>query len=232
MKYKAVIFDLFGTLVNMYPWTESNNVLRQMAEHLTIPPEEFIDFWLVTFNERMTGTFRKYEDCIKYISQQAGVAAQEEQIELAANLRNVMSERELASTREGALEVLSYLKSNDYKTGLISDCSTIIPEIWDTTPLAPFIDVAVFSCIEGIKKPDERIYRTATTRLGVETEECLYIADGIGQELTTAAKLGMYAVMIRTPDDRTDDPYRESWDGPVIKSLNDIPKIISEEDTK
>ena len=226
MKYQAVIFDLFGTLVDMYPWTESNRVLREMAERLAIPPDEFIDSWHATFEERMTGTFPRYQDCIRYISRQCGVLVKDEQVELAARTREIMTERELAATRDGAIEVLSYLKANGYKTGLISDCCTIIPEIWDTTPFAPLIDVAVFSCIMGIKKSDPRIYRTTTRRLAVKPEQCLYIADGIGQELNSAAKLGMQAVMIRTSDDRADDPYREKWDGPVISSLQEVLNLV------
>jgi putative hydrolase of the HAD superfamily len=150
----------------------------------------------------------------------------DEQIELAAKMRNGMSEQELASTREGAVELLNYLKANGYKTGLISDCATIIPKIWETTPLAPLIDVAVFSCITGMKKPDSRVYLTTTRRLEVKPEQCLYIADGIGQELASAARLGMHAVMIHTADDRADDPYREDWDGPKISHLQEVLNLV------
>ena len=42
MKYKAVIFDLFGTLVDNHPWDDSLNNLRQMASALSAPDDEFV----------------------------------------------------------------------------------------------------------------------------------------------------------------------------------------------
>ncbi len=41
MKYRAVIFDLSGTLVDKFPVDESIDVLREMAaERLSVEPEE------------------------------------------------------------------------------------------------------------------------------------------------------------------------------------------------
>jgi putative hydrolase of the HAD superfamily len=226
MKYEAVIFDLFGTLVDMCPWTESNNILKQMAQELSAPPDDFINLWHATFNERMKGTFNSYQANIKHICQQLGVHVQNNQIELAASIRFDMTKREVTTPREGALEVLSYLKSNSCKTGLISNCSFETTLIWEETPLAPLIDFAAFSCLIGAMKPDPHIYHLALEKLVVKPKQCLYIADGIGQELASASKLGMHAIMICTTDDRADDPYREAWNGPVISSLEEVLTLV------
>lgn len=226
MKYKAVIFDLFGTLVYNSSPSESNQVLRQMAREISMPDDDFIKMWLITYEERMKGIFKRYKDCIRYICQQTNTPVLEQKIESAAKLRSTMAKREISLIRDGAIEILSYLKSNDYKTGLVSDCSMDIPELWEDTPLSPFIDVAIFSCRVNMKKPDPRVFRMVIEQLDSKPKECLYIADGIGQELTTASKLGMSAVMIHSPDDREEDPYREDWHGPAITSLKEVMDLL------
>ena len=228
MKYKAVIFDLFGTLVDMPSWIESNNILRQMAVVLLVPSDDFVTSWHATFDERMTGIFESYQACIRHICQQLGVDAQDNQIELAASIRFDMTKQEVKSLRDGAKEVLLHLKANGYKTGLISDCSKETTIILRDTPLYSLIDVTVFSCSAGIRKPDPRIYRIAVEGLSVNPQECIYIADGMGQELTRASELGMYAIQIRVPgkDDHNYDTYRENWDGPVISSLKDVLTLV------
>ena len=226
MKYDAVIFDLFGTLIDNYPWAESNNILRQMASELSVPPDDFVALWHAAFDERMKGIFRSYQACIGHICQQLAVHVQDNQIELAASIRSDMTKLMVTAPREGAVEVLSYLKSNGYKTGLISNCSVETTMVWQETPLAPLIDVAVFSCLEGAMKPDPRIYQIAVEKLAVKPEECLYVGDGMEQELASASKLGMHAFMIRVPNESDWDPYREEWNGPVISSLKEVLNLV------
>ncbi len=226
MKYQAVIFDLFGTLVDNYPLAESNDACRQMAEELSVPPDDFLTLWIKTYDKRMTGVFKNYQACIEHICQQLGVRVPHNQIDLAASIRFGVTKGEVTAPREEAVEVLSYLKSNGYKTGLISNCSFETTIIWKETTLAPLIDVAVFSCLVGTIKPDPRIYQIAVEKLAVNPEECLYIADGIGQELTSASKLGMYAVQIRVPHDKDYDTYREEWNGPVISLLREVLTLL------
>jgi len=212
----------------MSSWVENNNILRQMASVLLVPSDDFVASWHATFNERMTGTFESYQTCIRHMCQQLGVDVQNNQIELAASIRLDMTKQEVMSLRDGAKEVLLHLKANGYKTGLISDCSKETTIILRDTPLYSLIDVAVFSCSVGVRKPDPRIYRIAIDGLSVNPEECIYIADGMGQELTRASELGMYAIQIRMPgkDNHNYDPYRENWEGPVISLLKDVLTLI------
>jgi len=226
MKYDAVIFDLFGTLIDNFPWAESNNILKRMASELSVPADDFTDLWHTTFDERMKGVFKDYQACIRHICQQLGVRVPDDKVELAAGMRFEMNKQEVTSPRKGATEVLTYLKSNGCRTGLISDCSTETTLVWKDSPLSSLIDKAVFSCLAGIKKPDPRIYQMAVENLGVSPEACIYVADGIGQELYGAVKLGMHAVQIRMGGDDEYDPYREDWDGSVISSLYEVMNLL------
>ena len=128
--------------------------------------------------------------------------------------------------RDGAIEILTHLKTNHYKIGLITDCGPDVPALWDETPFAPFIDVAVFSCTAGMNKGNPDIFRIATEKLGVKTQDCMYIADGMRNELANAANMGMYAVQILIPEEIDDSPIREDWHGPVISSLREILDLL------
>lgn len=152
MKYKAVIFDLFGTLVDVVSTRELRNELAEMASVLSIPPVSFTQLWLESSDQRSRGVFRDIEANIRYITDRLGFCPSDEQISCATKLRYDYPRRILAP-RTDAIAVLSRLKSEGYKIGLTSDCSIGVPVIWQETPFVSLVDKAVFSCLVGLKKP-------------------------------------------------------------------------------
>lgn len=228
MKYEAVIFDLFGTLVDNYPYREYQSVLKQMASVLTISFDAFQRLWSETAHERSLGIIRTIEANIKYICNKLGVSTDDAKIGLATNVRSGFIEN-VMRPRQDATNVLSCLRSQGFKTGLISNCSPETPLIWEDTPLAPLVDVAVFSSSVGIKKPDPRIYDLASEQLSAKPESCLYVGDGDSQELSGAAQVGMHPVLIRLAGEDGTQPHlanREEWCGPVISSLTEVLTLI------
>jgi len=230
MKYKAVIFDLFGTLVDEYPYEEYQSVLGQMASILKAPYDEFYRIWLQTANRRTTGVFQTLEENIEYICRELKMPISDTQLKLAKQVRFDFVVRALTPKRD-ALEVLSHLKSGGYRTGLISNCSLEPPIIWPDTPFAPVVDVAIFSSSVGLQKPDPRIYQLAIGQLAVKPNNCLYIGDGDSHELSGAAKVGLHPVLIRVPDEDSTDVIRanvegEEWDGLVISSLKEVLTLV------
>jgi len=206
MKYSAVIFDLFGTLIDKFSLREHRNILRQMASVVTVAPDDFVRLWFDTFNERGLGVFPTLEANIEYICQQLGVIPEDTQTRLAARINLDYAARAM-KPRPGANEVLSHLKAHGYKTGLITNCSASIPELLKNMPFAPFLDATLYSSVVGIQKPDPRIYQLAAKQLAVEPEKCLYVGDGDSQELTGASQAGMHPVLIRDPDEDSTDVY-------------------------
>lgn len=230
MKYEAVIFDLFGTLVDIYYHEDYYSVQREIISILKAPDDGFAKLWRDTADRRVTGVFRTLEENLKYICRELNVPATGSQINLAKRVRFHYVALALIP-RQGAIEVLSHLKSGGYKIGLVSNCSAEPPVIWRYTPFAPFFDVTVFSSTAGIQKPDPRIYRMAAEQLKVKPESCLYIGDGDSQELTGAAGVGMHPVLIRAAHEdsahalRT-NPEINSWTGPVITSLKEVLNLV------
>ncbi|OGO07361.1 MAG: hypothetical protein A2Y92_01920 [Chloroflexi bacterium RBG_13_57_8] len=226
-KYKAVIFDLFGTLVDNFTITEYQQVLAAMSAVLEAPPEEFSKLWRDTFKLRTNGTHRTHQDSIRYICRELGMAVTEEQIEKTAAIRLDYTIKTL-KPRPDAVPVIKKLKSMGYKVGLISDCSPETPAVWPSTPFHGLFDVTVFSCVAGVKKPDPRIYKIATDSLKVKPEDCLYIGDGSSTELTGAKQAGMTPVLIRVPEpaDVHFVEREENWAGQVISSLKEVLELV------
>jgi len=230
MKYEAVIFDLFGTLIDKFPLREHKSALRQMASVLSAPPDDFIQLWFDTFNERGLGVFQTIEENVEYICQKLNISPEDAKVKAAARINLDYTAHGMKS-RPNAAEVLSYLKAHGYKTGLITNCGPAIPKILNNIPLASSIDVALFSPLVGIQKPDSRIYQLAAEQLVVKPENCLYIGDGDCQELTGAAQVGMHPVLIRDPDEDSANVHRvdyeaDKWNGPVISSLTEVLDLV------
>ena len=229
MKFQAVIFDFFGTLVDNFSLHEHKNVLMQIALIVSAPSNEFIQLWLDTFNERATGMFKNAEANIEYICQKLRVHVENTQVKNAARLRYEHTARSIVP-RPYSLEVLSNLRLKGYKTGLITDCAAELPAIWEETPFASLFDAVVFSCITGVKKPDQYIYQVATKQLEVEPQSCLYVGDGSSHELTGASRVGMKAVLLKVPEEESTDAYwidrEEEWSGPTISSLKEVLTLV------
>lgn len=230
MHYKAVIFDLFGTLISKFPIGESIDVLIDMAGVLGVDAKEFTRLWFESFDDRHGGRFADQHEDIEYVTGIMGVRPPDEAIHQAAqiNLDYVGSH---IAPYPGTLETLGWLREHGYKVCLLSNWSDEIPSVWDGTVLAPFFDVVIFSCQAGMMKPDPRIYRMAINRLEVEPETCLFIGDGDSSELDGAKEAGMEPVLLRFNGKEPTDDYPvntelENWDGPTIHSLTEIPGLL------
>lgn len=227
MKFKAIIFDLFGTLVEDFVAGVSPTD-RDLPSILSAPRDPFQQIWRRTAKMRIEGTFQTVEASIAHVCDAIGVKPTDEQIAQAGELRLEQIRRALRPKADAAA-TLTRLKEAGHKLGILSNCSIEIPILWPETPLARFFETAVFSSRERLTKPDPQIFRLACERLGLAPEVCVYIADGENHELTAAAKLGMLPVLIRNPaSPKRPDLFREAteWRGEFISTLSEAARIV------
>jgi putative hydrolase of the HAD superfamily len=130
--------------------------------------------------------------------------------------------------RDDAESVLRVIRQHGLRTGLISDCTHELPAFLPSLPIAPLLDVNVFSVEVGRCKPDPLIYLEACWRLRVAPEDCLYIGDGGSRELTGAAAVGMTAVRLAAPDlaDHLVFNADEDFTGPSVPSLTAVLDLL------
>lgn len=228
MKYKAVIFDLFGTLIDNFTDSEYARVLEEMAATLDAPADAFSREWRGSFYLRTNGSHATHFESIWYICGRIGVTVTEEQVRKASDIRLDYSRRVLVP-RPVTLPTIQELKSRGYRVGLISDCSPETPEVWPETPFHNIFDITVFSCVVSLKKPDPKIYLYACEKLGVKPEDCLYVGDGSSNELTGAAAVGMHPIMIVDPGETADTHFvdkEQEWNGRTISTLDEVLGIV------
>lgn len=213
MKYRAVIFDLWQTLV---PWNldEANRFYDRMAETVGVESTRFRRVWLAGRPNRETGPMA---DHVRGLFVELGVEGDVDQL-LA--MRREWTKRSLVP-RPDALETLAELRRRGHRLGLISVCSEEVPRVWEETPLAGAFDELVFSCDVGISKPDPRIYEIACERLEVAPGESLFVGDGANDELPGAERVGMAALQLRAPGEQL-TPEGEAWEGPSIEHLRQV----------
>jgi putative hydrolase of the HAD superfamily len=222
--YRAVIFDLFGTLVRNFSYRAHEQTVSDIARILNLPRDAFARLWHETWKMRSTGVFPTIEANIVHTCAVLGLRREPDQILAGAQVELEFTRRALAP-RLDAEATIRGLRERNYKIGLVSDCSPAVPRAWQMTRLAPLIDAPVFSCVVGVKKPDPVIYMLVCEQLAVSPCECLYVGDGSSRELTGAAQVGMHAVLFHVPHEDTYDDRREdveSWSGPAVRTLADV----------
>jgi putative hydrolase of the HAD superfamily len=227
-RFDTVVFDLFGTLVYEFPRSDWDDWLETTAAVLEADPEAFARAWHATAIERQTGVAGTVDENLRTVAARAGAWPTDAQIAEALEARAELY-RKWFVPRPGAEEILRELRERRMPTALISMCAPDTPTLWRASPLAGLIDVEVFSCEVGARKPEPEIYLAATERLHVEPGACLYVGDGAYAELTGASSVGMYAVLIRDPAEADMDalrPEAEEWAGPTIAHLSEVSSLV------
>ena len=226
VKYQAVIFDLFGTLVDNWALQDFKAMIKDLALALHVSTDDVENVWRENGDGFNIGIHGGVEGVMKHMCRVLARSVEATRIADASHRWREFSRRTL-SPRPDALRMLEELKGKDHKIGLISDTAAAVPSVWPETPFAPLVDTAVFSCDVGFGKPDPRIYQTAWERLGVKPSKCLYVGDGLSNELTGAEAVGMDVVQIYVPyPDEWRDANAEKWTGSRISALAEVLSLV------
>jgi putative hydrolase of the HAD superfamily len=230
MKYKAVIFDLFGTLVDNFKRREYDVVNAKMAKLLNIPFTEFWQLVAATGRGYYLGQYKLFEDNLEDICGRWGIEIDTNKIIEAAKYHyGFITDKIIPSQK--VLGSLEKLRARGLRIGLITNCGAAVPLLWEKSPLVRLIDVAVFSCQEHDMKPSIDIYQTAAERLQIAPEACIFVGDGSNQELTNASAVGMQPILRRASLDDVYDKHRPevaSWSGLVIDEIGELIDRLNE----
>lgn len=187
---KAVIFDMFETLVTLY---ESPLYFSaQIAADAKIPEDRFQKIWGPSEKDRTIGKI-SLEKILETILRQNN--------RYSENLLNFIVTKRVQSKKtvfshlhKEIIPMLALLKEKGILTGLISNCFSEEAAIIKESLLYPYFDAPCLSYEEGLRKPDPAIFQRCLDKLNVQADECLYVGDGGSHELETAEKFGMKAV--------------------------------------
>src|SRR5688500_3628928 len=106
--YKALIFDLYGTLVD-FPFAEYEALVAQMAALLELPITDFVWEWKSTWNDHETGFFSSVAAHIRQVGKTLNTPLLINQIQAAEKLHNAF-QQQLLVPKSGSVELLTTLK--------------------------------------------------------------------------------------------------------------------------
>ena len=213
MKKGAVLFDLYGTLIDIETDEGDPAVFAALSRYLSyrgvkIGPEDLKAVYFGEIGLRLGSSEEKNPEVDVFeifaeIMRRHGANEYDRQNVLSA----VVLFRSLAMRRfglfPGALGALEEI-SRTYRTALVSDAQWAFAEpememLGLKNKDKDFFQARIISSRLGFKKPDPRPFRIAIKEIGASIEECVYIGDSPERDLWGAAAAGMRCVLFRKP---------------------------------
>ncbi len=91
---------------------------------------------------------------------------------------------------------LAALREAGYQLVVVSNANGTLHKLFDRVGLTPFFDVIIDSELEGVEKPDRRIFEIALERSGAAREETVHTGDLYEIDVVGARGAGLHAVLV------------------------------------
>ena len=187
---KAVVFDLYGTLVS----------IRRRTLHKAVPRllgVEGLQWVALIRDQLLVRPFADQESFVHFVHERLAPGRADVEGRMLELLRTELASVEL---HNGVVPLLNFLRRRGYKLGLLSNVSSV-----HTEPLARFgldglFDAKGLSCDAGACKPEPRFYLDLCARLGVPPAETLVVGDSLANDVAAPRALGMKSVRVGTDE--------------------------------
>ncbi len=204
---KAVLFDLYGTLIDIRTDEDDPWVYQMLSRFLSyhsvkIRPEELKDAFVSGVKEYLKKSSEAFPEVDVYavfkniMRRYGGGSYSECSISDVVVLFRSLTIRSfgLFPNVKETLELISA----KYRIALVSDAQWVFtePEI-ATAGLDRFFEHRVLSSRFGFKKPDRRLFDIALGKIGVKAADALYVGDNPYRDLPGAKNAGMDFVLFR-----------------------------------
>jgi putative hydrolase of the HAD superfamily len=121
---------------------------------------------------------------------------------------------------DDVLPTLERLEAAGLALGVVSNFEEWLERLLESLQVTRYFDVRVISGVEGVEKPDPKIFLLALDRIGVEPQEAVYVGDSVHFDVEPATAVGMLGVLL---DRRSRYPDHA---GVRIASLEELPGIL------
>lgn len=189
---KAVIFDLYGTLVDIKTDEDSEDLWCAFSKFTRYQADELK---------------RLYFSKVEALERQAGSGVEIdfkkvfEDLEISEAFMYKFRElsREKLGLYDGVVDLLEYLEKKGIKRVLLSNAQSIftMPEI-EFLGLNRYLDSIYLSSEVGYYKPNPKFFNYMLDQEALIAEECLFIGNDSKCDIEGAMDLGMEAVYIHT----------------------------------
>ena len=201
MSTHAVLFDLRGTLLKDPDPSFTLNATMLQAKSLHVDPIRFASSWYNHAHQ----TVEHIE--LPWIESNLQAVCDDLGVELDPLLRRRLADqreqviRQSLKPRRGAVRLLTRLRAQGIRTGVIGDVPPDVRRMLQQTELAKHLDVELLSTSGACRHTDPRVLRHAISALGVPAKTCLYVTAGEIEELDAADLFGLQPVAFREAED-------------------------------
>lgn len=210
MTIKGILFDLYGTLINIETDENLDEIFRGIGHYLTYHgvylsrTEVRERYWEILKRQKNENAEEYAEINVETIwdsfLDNEGIAAGENRRKLAlilAQLFRGISRKRLILYPD-VKRVLDELKAA-YPLALVSDAQPCfaLPEI-RAVGLEGYFDPIVISAYHDYRKPDPRLYLEALAAMKLQPAEAIYIGNDMFRDIYGAQKVGLKTIFLDT----------------------------------
>lgn len=230
--YEALIFDLNGTVVEIFKVSEYMKNLKDITAILGLDLEKFRKAWHNSWEKYPFGDYpdvhARLDDALQFYFESKPFEFPMKKLDAAAKLRMDYIGNQHRRIRPGVVDAFTWAIKKGYKLGMVSNCSIETEFAWPTNPMAKFIPDPTFSCTVKMKKPDPKIFLHECKKLGVDPRRCIYTADGDDGELESAMNLGMKTILVKYDEEDIfrHQPFPDNEH--VIDNFADFPAVVEQ----
>lgn len=216
MKYKAILFDMDGVLIES-EWLMRDTAIQSLAEHgVHAKHEDFLEFTGMGEDRFIGGVAEKYG--LKY------------EKFMKERAYDFFGQRVMEDTvvPEGVKEMLETLHSRGLKMAVCSaaDRRKVLYNL-----MAVGVDAGIFEAIitgseVEKKKPDPEIYLKGAAAVGIDPKDCLVVEDAIsGVQAARSAGMDAAAVPTTFTLEELKEKINPAYLLKEVKDLPDLPEL-------
>jgi putative hydrolase of the HAD superfamily len=205
VRYEAVLFDFFGTLVEYQPdrvrleYPKSHRLLSSWGHSLT--HQTFVTQWDLASADlelRAAASFEEFTmaDAALAFSRTCGLQLSPDRCqELGSTF--VTEWQQHIRPIDGVTDLLARL-ARSARLGIVSNThdTAMVPSILRSMGVADRFEVIVLSVSHGYRKPHPSIYRAALDHLGCPADKVAFVGDSYDADFIGAERAGMASYLI------------------------------------
>lgn len=208
-KIQAIVFDLYGTLVDINTDEDKNEIYNFLSLYLQYYDININSGKLKTAfeNEKKNNLYSRhetfpevsFEKVFDEIVKNAGGTPNSFLSKSCCKIFRIIS-RNSFQLFPDSIPVLREIKAKGYPIGLVSNAQKVFtPNEMRILGLEGYFDHMVFSSRFGITKPDRRLFSICCTMINVKPENAVYIGDNPYNDVKGAKEIGMTSILLSRP---------------------------------
>ena len=237
MAIKGLLFDLYGTLIDIETDEGMEEIYRGIAHFLTyhgvhLHRWEVRDHYYRIMRQQRDQSGEEYpeiivEDIWDTLLKEQGMRPALARFRLTTILAQLYRgiSRKRLHPYPGAKETLDTLRGT-YHLALVSDAQPCFarPEI-RAVGLEGYFDPVVISAEYGFRKPDPRLFQAALEWLGLSTREVIFVGNDMHRDIFGASRLGIKTIFLAS--NQGTQSYPDTNPSYVITRFEQLPEAVA-----